>query len=168
VRRLKIYFLGGPPVYRKANFNPDQPRVPAGNPDGGQWTDDGSITVSGSIDLSAAKIRGHHFVPRSLYRELPLRPETRKVFENAVTGPLKGAPHHWSKEHEEYNKAVKEAFKAYLNKSKIEASKLTPEGARSFLNEIRKTHDPRIRLFNMRIFRMEFQFYLRRIPRRIE
>jgi hypothetical protein len=22
----------------KANFNPDQPRVPAGNPDGGQWT----------------------------------------------------------------------------------------------------------------------------------
>ena len=23
---------------RKAGFNPDQPRVPAGNPDGGQWT----------------------------------------------------------------------------------------------------------------------------------
>jgi hypothetical protein len=27
-------------VRRKANFNPDQPRVPAGNPDGGQWTGD--------------------------------------------------------------------------------------------------------------------------------
>lgn len=27
---------------RKANFNPAQPRVPAGNPDGGQWTDSGS------------------------------------------------------------------------------------------------------------------------------
>ncbi|MGD9614245.1 MAG: hypothetical protein AB7H90_11370 [Alphaproteobacteria bacterium] len=25
----------------KANFNPNQPRVPAGNPDGGQWTDAG-------------------------------------------------------------------------------------------------------------------------------
>jgi hypothetical protein len=25
----------------KANFNPNQPRVPAGNPDGGQWTDGG-------------------------------------------------------------------------------------------------------------------------------
>ncbi len=25
----------------KANFNPNQPRVPAGNPDGGQWTDTG-------------------------------------------------------------------------------------------------------------------------------
>lgn len=26
----------------KANFNPNQPRVPAGNPDGGQWTTEGS------------------------------------------------------------------------------------------------------------------------------
>ncbi len=26
---------------RKAGFNPNQPRVPAGNPDGGQWTDEG-------------------------------------------------------------------------------------------------------------------------------
>lgn len=28
--------------YRKAGFDPAQPRVPAGNPDGGQWTDSGS------------------------------------------------------------------------------------------------------------------------------
>jgi hypothetical protein len=27
-------------LYGKANFNPNQPRVPRGNPDGGQWTDD--------------------------------------------------------------------------------------------------------------------------------
>ena len=33
---VDLYFLG-----RKANFHPDQPRVPAGNPDGGQWTDEG-------------------------------------------------------------------------------------------------------------------------------
>ena len=26
---------------RKAGFNPNQPRVPSGNPDGGQWSDDG-------------------------------------------------------------------------------------------------------------------------------
>ena len=26
---------------RKANFNPNQPRVAAGNPDGGQWTSEG-------------------------------------------------------------------------------------------------------------------------------
>ena len=28
----------------KANFDPNQPRVPAGNPDGGQWTDAGGGT----------------------------------------------------------------------------------------------------------------------------
>jgi len=28
----------------KANFNPNQPRVPAGNPDGGQWTSEGGTT----------------------------------------------------------------------------------------------------------------------------
>jgi len=37
----------------KANFDPDQPRVPAGNPDGGQWTDAGG--TSGSTDVSGAK-----------------------------------------------------------------------------------------------------------------
>src|SRR4029077_12459388 len=26
---------------RKAGFNPDEPRVPAGSPDGGQWTSEG-------------------------------------------------------------------------------------------------------------------------------
>lgn len=24
-------------------YNPDQPRVPAGNPDGGRWTDTGAV-----------------------------------------------------------------------------------------------------------------------------
>jgi hypothetical protein len=28
-------------ILRKATFNPDEPRVPAGNPDGGRWTKDG-------------------------------------------------------------------------------------------------------------------------------
>jgi hypothetical protein len=31
----------------KAGFNPDQSRVPKGNPDGGQWTADGGV---GSVD----------------------------------------------------------------------------------------------------------------------
>ena len=30
--------------FTKTGFNPDQPRVPAGNPDGGQWTAEGSDT----------------------------------------------------------------------------------------------------------------------------
>lgn len=34
----------------KANFNPSQPRVPKGNPDGGQWTAEGGGGDSGSGD----------------------------------------------------------------------------------------------------------------------
>lgn len=30
------YLLGGPPLHRKGGFDPNQPRVPAGNTDGGQ------------------------------------------------------------------------------------------------------------------------------------
>jgi hypothetical protein len=37
---LALYRLEA--VLRKANFNPNQPRVPAGNSDGGQWTGSGS------------------------------------------------------------------------------------------------------------------------------
>ena len=37
-------------------FHPDQPRVPAGNPDGGQWTDGGGGSRPGSNDpLSPAR-----------------------------------------------------------------------------------------------------------------
>jgi hypothetical protein len=32
----------------KAGFNPSQPRVPAGDPDGGQWTDAGERKIRGS------------------------------------------------------------------------------------------------------------------------
>jgi hypothetical protein len=35
------------------DFNPDQPRVPAGNPDGGQWTDDGGGSQSESTGSSS-------------------------------------------------------------------------------------------------------------------
>jgi pimeloyl-ACP methyl ester carboxylesterase len=39
-RESNIFFL-------KSGFNPDQPRVPAGNSDGGQWTDAGGGSSSG-------------------------------------------------------------------------------------------------------------------------
>ncbi|MGH6768373.1 MAG: hypothetical protein ACRECO_05050, partial [Xanthobacteraceae bacterium] len=40
---------------RKANFNPKQPRVPTGNPDGGQWTSDGGgLPINDSRVISDA------------------------------------------------------------------------------------------------------------------
>jgi hypothetical protein len=42
-------------------YNPDQPRVPAGNSDGGQWTADGNVSASAddfSLSYQLAASRG--------------------------------------------------------------------------------------------------------------
>jgi hypothetical protein len=40
---------------RKAGFNPDQPRVPAGNPGGGQWTSVGAGGAGGGVSGGGIK-----------------------------------------------------------------------------------------------------------------
>lgn len=42
-RRFQLAYARHVQALIKAGFNPDQPRVPAGNPDGGQWTSGGGI-----------------------------------------------------------------------------------------------------------------------------
>lgn len=43
----------------RANFNPDQPRVPAGNPDGGQWTtEDNGESTAGTAGSSTNDAEG--------------------------------------------------------------------------------------------------------------
>lgn len=39
----------------KAGFNPGQPRVPAGNPDGGQWTSSGGSAAGGLVHLASSR-----------------------------------------------------------------------------------------------------------------
>ncbi|MGH6672019.1 MAG: hypothetical protein ACRECV_08605 [Xanthobacteraceae bacterium] len=81
---------------RKAGFNPNEPRVPAGQPDGGQWTSEGAVAAGDSEIVSDAldtdwipgaqyAAEGHHWVPRAVYGKYPLQPETKKVFEKAPT-----------------------------------------------------------------------------------
>jgi len=41
-------------AWRACKYNPDQPRVPAGNSDGGQWTSDGAQGGSSRVRLAAA------------------------------------------------------------------------------------------------------------------
>jgi len=50
-------------LLRKAGFNPDQPRVPAGDPDGGQWTsgeaaggESNTVSDDGAVELAARRI----------------------------------------------------------------------------------------------------------------
>jgi hypothetical protein len=160
-----------------AKYSPDQPRVPAGNPDGGQWTDGGGGGVGNrreagrpSDEVSAARkrSRGHHYVPKSVYRRLNLPPETRKVLDNETTGPLRAAPHGWSRDHDSYNAAVSSALDRFMEAKNISPERMTPDHAREFIGEIKRSPDPRIRDFNTNILKREFRFLLRFGPRRID
>lgn len=103
-----------------------------------------------------------------MYRDLPLRPETRKVFDQATTGPLRAQRHGWSIEHRQYNEAVKEKLKKYMGDNGIDAENMTQRQAQDFVDSIKRSHDPRIRDLNMKIYRRELQFLLRYGPRRLE
>ena len=56
---LKLLKLG---LHFKAGFRPDQPRVPAGSPDGGQWTDEGieptKVSSRGPRETAPRRISG--------------------------------------------------------------------------------------------------------------
>jgi hypothetical protein len=159
----------------KAGFDPDQPRDELG-----QWTDAGGddeddtdnegSAGSQLIDelSSAERPKGHHFVPRSIYRDLPLSPETRAVLDRATTGPLQSGPHGWSKEHDVYNKAAREHFERFMSSNGIVPEKMTAVQAKDFVENIRQSTDPRIRDFNLNLYRRELNYILRFGPRRPE
>jgi hypothetical protein len=158
---------------RKGGFNPDQPRVPAGNPDGGQWTSGGGNDPrvlsdatpdnewSPGAQYAASKSRasGHHFMPQSLYRKLPLPDDTRKVFENATTGPLYYEGNNaWDEAHRTYRQGVEDEFRKFVKDNGIYIEEMTPDQARSFLKRLEETGDTRVRSFN-RMVRMRELIY---------
>ena len=59
----------------KANFNPNQSRVPAGTPDGGQWTGEGGGGLSDSRTISDAV--DNDWMPGALYAAGPRGPRDR-------------------------------------------------------------------------------------------
>ena len=153
-------------------FNPDQPRVPAGSPRGGQWTSvlDGALgpnddedTESAGPDSIEVAADGHHFVPRALFEKLPLQPETRRVFEEAKTGRLSGGLHYFDGPHRIYNAAVAEHYRDFIGQRGLRSEDLTPSQARQFADSIRNSTDPRIRDFNLFIYRREVWYWIRRL-----
>jgi hypothetical protein len=166
----------------KGNFNPNQPRVPAGDPDGGQWASeqeiDGEtadqITAEGSDDTDFSAQRrsradGHHYVPRALYDNLPLPPETREVFEEAKTGRLYDIQSNkFDAQHRRYNDAVSELFEDFAKRNGVQPERMTPDQARSFRGEVLTSQDPRIRNYNMLIQMREIMQRIFRRPLRSE
>lgn len=155
---------------RKADFDPNEPRVPAGHPNGGQWTSEGtpagdSEVVSDAPDtnwIPGAQYAadGHHWVPRAVYGKYPLRPETKKVFDKATSGPLADdSVNRWTVEHRKYNEAVDEAFTTYMKKNNINANQMTPEQAQEILRGVKGSFDPRIRTLRMKILRQSLRYF---------
>lgn len=168
-------------AFRAKAYNPDQPRVPAGNPDGGQWTYGDGAPTSGSSDgrrndprvLSDATPdnpwkpgaqyaqNGHHTLPRANYKNLPLQPETRQVFEKATSGKINIRGHQFDEFHRRYNDATKEFMEKYMRENNIAAEKMTPDQARSILRAIDESDDSRIRTYREMIKRLRLFFRLR-------
>lgn len=112
--------------------------------------------------------KGHHELPKSVFKAWDLPEETARVFDQATTGKLPlgrhevdGAltGHHWDEAHREYNRAVRELSGRFIKERNIDTSRMTPEQANDLLKEIRESEDRRIRDYNrsMRILRRIFR-----------
>jgi hypothetical protein len=86
---------------------------------------------------------------------LPLKPETKKVFDDARTGRLQGGKHGWDLEHDAYNEAVHEALEDFLEQNGLQPEDMTPEQAQQFVFEVIGSSDPRIRGYNLKLYRRE-------------
>lgn len=147
-------------------FNADQPRVPGGSPDGGQWMSGGEGGAAPDseelLPENAAPVQGHHYEPNAVVKKFPFSEEAQKVFNADRTGPLKAQKHGWSSSHGEYNDAVEEHFKRFFRENRIKPEEMTSDQARKLSNQIKSSRDPRIRNFNMRIWRREIIRLIRR------
>jgi hypothetical protein len=103
---------------------------------------------------------GHHVIPRRLFENWNLPPETLKVFEEATMGKLpkgyfKIGPdnelwgHYWDQQHREYTGATKELSQNLFGEKNItDTSKMTPDQARELVERVRLTEVPAIRSYN--------------------
>ncbi len=112
--------------------------------------------------------KGHHELPKSVFKAWDLPEETARVFDRATTGQLpagrteiegKLRGHLWDDEHRKYSEAVRELTERFMKERDIIPSRMTPEQAKDLLREIRDSENSSIRDYN-RIMRM-----LRRIFR---
>jgi len=143
----------------------EQPRVPSGSPEGGEWTK----TAGDLTGLPFPEEEGgHHFVNRGLFNNLPLPAETRKVFQSATTGPLQDEfSNRYDGMHRAYNRTIEELFQKYVKDNSIVVESMTPAQARAFLQEVLGSSESSVRNFNMRVYMREImQMLKRRLPNR--
>jgi hypothetical protein len=140
----------------KAGFRSDQPRWRRGSGrTSGRWSGGAGSLIT---DQAYRRLRGgHHYVPKeifeNLYKKNELKPETREVLDEAVTGRLPKGLHKNDKPHREYTKAVLGLWHQFLGRLGIRSEDMTPDQARKFIHEVLHSDDPRISLYNGRFRR---------------
>jgi hypothetical protein len=151
-------------ICRKAGFKEDQPRWPKDTPGepkpGGRWAGGAGSGAPSNEPSANPKSLGHHIVPGEIYRNEPLKPETRKVFERATIGPLGAPPHGWDRQHKEYNKAAYDIFDRYKAEKGLSSEELKPEHAEEIVRKVRGSPDPRIRGVIMKNVMRQIRFFM--------
>ena len=148
-------------------YRPDQLRD-----DQGRWADEGRdagrsnrhTSRAETIELSAQgrqRGKGHHEVPQALYKNLPLPEQTRKVFDEATTGPVPSRGHRWDNAHREYNNAVGKLMNNFMSENSIQPEQMTPQQAQSLLKVVRESTEPRISNYNKGIRMLQYLYRLR-------
>lgn len=161
----------------KANFNPAQPRD-----EHGRWTDENRRQIARGEGINDSRIisdatpdgwilgaeyaaaDGHHFVPRGVFgkEKYGFTSEVLEIFKKETTGQLKDpTSNRYDTMHREYNDAVEEALDRFMKNNNIGRGQMTPDEARSFASEIRRSDEPRIRQFNRRVYMREIMRSLR-------
>jgi hypothetical protein len=95
--------------------------------------------------------RGHHWTPKSVFRELPFPSEVTKAFDEFTSGKLPKGVNIWNEEHLAYNEAVRERLMEFMARKNITPEQMTPELAREFVGEVLFSQDPRIKGFKEKI-----------------
>lgn len=87
----------------KAGFRADQPCWrKGGGRRSGRWSGGAGEVLA---EEGGKKLRGgHHYVPRQLFEKGKLKPKTKMVFKEAVTGPLRPGVHKGDAAHRIYIK----------------------------------------------------------------
>jgi hypothetical protein len=171
-------------LVRKYGYNPAQPRD-----DHGQSSSEGGSTTgrdqqAGRVSLAQAdkpvtddsgkpyyRPGGYHEMPEAVYKKWKNLPsETRRVFRQSSTGPLKATirttpegvrqGNVWDGAgglHLSFNNAVEELGNRFIQSNKLspDGSDMRPAHAMEILKDIRMSEDPRIRDFNVNIRRIQ-------------
>jgi hypothetical protein len=155
---------------RKHGYNPDEPRLPKHNPGAGEWTrlaaaDDLNDTSDAPPFPRQPNAEGHHWVPKTVFRNRDFSQETKGVFEKSTSGPLADRSVNYNDaEHRAYNDAVDKLLDAFLEKNNITEEQMTPAQASEFVQEVIGSTDLRIRGFVIKIRQEVLRYNLRYGP----